>query len=326
MSVIASDDSGGHGKHYTWGGIPIAMKVTFLGTGGSIPSVNRSVSSAALQYGSDVLLFDCGEGTQRQLMMSSLSFMKIKRIFITHFHGDHFLGLPGLIQSMSFSGREDPLYIHGPAGMVELVNGIISLGYFAKGFEVWVGELDHGDTVKMDGYSVSAVRVDHSVPALGYVFQEDERPGRFLPGRAKGVGVPEGPLFSRLQRGHSVTVSGREVTPEMVMGPPRRGRKVVISGDTRPCQNLEEAARGADLLVHEATLDSSLADKAREFGHSTAEGAAGLAARAGVRSLFLNHISNRYEEPDLLEEEARQVFSGAVVAEDLMSVEVTVPD
>jgi ribonuclease Z len=298
------------------------MRITFLGTGGSIPSVNRSLPATALQYESEVLLFDCGEGTQRQFMMSSFSFMKVDKVFITHFHGDHFLGLPGLIQSMSFNGREEPLYIYGPEGLPDLVDRLVHLGYFAQRFDIYAKEMKHEETVEFDAYAVRAVEVDHSIPALGYVFEEKERRGRFMVERARQLGVPEGPNYRRLQQGETIWVGGKTISPNQVVGPPRKGRKVVFSGDTRPCSSLLHTASEADVLVHEATVDSSLSDKAREFGHSTAEEAAMLAKKAGVRLLYLNHISNRYDDVLEIQREAALVFPGVQVAEDLMEVEV----
>jgi len=302
------------------------VQLTFLGTGGGLPSPTRGVSALAVQIGRDVLLFDCGEGTQRQFMLSSLSFMKVTSVFITHFHGDHFLGLPGLVQSMNFSGREDDLWLYGPEGMDRIASTVISLGEFRPLFTVHASELKGGDRVDLGPYSVTAVTSDHTVPALSYVVQEADRRGRFLADRARELGVPEGPLFSRLQHGHSVTVNGRTVTPEEVMGPPRPGRKVVYSGDTRPTQALLEAARGAEVLVHEATLDSSLEEGAREYGHSTARGAAELARAAGVGTLILTHISNRYDDPSVLEAEAKAVFPNTLVAHDLMTFPVHLRD
>jgi ribonuclease Z len=298
------------------------MKLTFLGTGGGLPSPTRGVSATTLQVGREVVLFDCGEGTQRQFMMASVSYMKVSTIFISHFHGDHFLGLPGLIQSMNFSGREDPLYIYGPPGMVELTRTILSMGYFHAGFQIYAGELTDGDRVNLDSFSVTAVAGDHTVPALSFVIEEPPRRGKFLADRARELGVPEGPLFSQLQSGKTVVVGGREIEPGMVMGAPRKGRKVVISGDTRPTARLVEAAKGADVLVHEATLDSSLLEGAKEYGHSTAREAAEVAKGAEVGLLVLTHISNRYEDASVLEAEAKEVFPNTIAATDLMTLPV----
>ncbi|MDD1767987.1 MAG: ribonuclease Z [Methanomassiliicoccales archaeon] len=298
------------------------MRLVFLGTGGSIPAPNRNVSATALQLASEMILFDCGEGTQRQFMMSSASFMKVHKIFVTHFHADHFLGIPGMIQSMNFVGRDKPLEVFGPSGMIDIMRSLLRIGYFSPGFDVHVYELKAGEVVKFPGYSVEAVEVDHNVPALGYVLLGENRPGKFNLDAARALGVPEGPLFRALQQGKAVKVGKKTVTPDMVLGEARPGLKIAFSGDTRPCNRLIEAARGADVLVHEATADSSLRARADEFGHSTAEGAATVAAKANVSILYLNHISSRYEDTAVLGEEARRIFPKTKVVEDLMSVTV----
>jgi len=295
------------------------MDITFLGTGGSVPTTKRSTVAIALRIGPEVILFDCGEGTQRQLMASSVSFMRISRVFLTHHHGDHFLGLPGLIQSMNFYGRSAPLDVYGPSGTAKMTKAMLELGIFDLRYEVDGHDLAPGDEVRGEGHSVTAFQAKHTVPALGYVFQEDQRPGRFDVERALALGVVEGPSFARLVEGGNVKGRGGIVTPAMVMGPPRKGIRVVYSGDTAPCQGLERACQGADVLVHEATVASELEDKAREFGHSTARDAAELAKRAGVASLYLVHISGRYEDPSPLLEEARGIFPSTIIPNDLDS-------
>lgn len=293
------------------------MDLTFLGTGGSVPTTKRNTISIALRTGPEVLLFDCGEGTQRQIMASSVSFMRISRIFITHHHGDHFLGLPGLIQSMNFYGREDTLRIYGPEGTERMVMSLLGLGVFDRRFEVVGEDLGPGDKVAGNGYVVEAYQAKHTVPALAYAFQENPRPGRFDPEKAKALGVKEGPCFSKLVEGYSINVDGTMVTPEMVMGPPRKGLRVVYSGDTVPCLELESACQGADVLIHEATVTSDLEDKAREFGHSTAKDAATLARAANVSKLYMVHISGRYEDVGPLLQEASGIFSDVVIPNDL---------
>ncbi len=299
------------------------MQLTFLGTGGGLPSPSRGVSALAVQIGREVLLFDCGEGTQRQFMLSSLSFMKVSNIFITHFHGDHFLGLPGLMQSMNFSGREDDLHVYGPEGTIEAVSTMATLGAFRPLYDIHANEMSEGDIVDLGFCTVRAIAADHTVPALSFIVQEPERRGRFNAQRARQLGVPEGPLFARLQAGEPVVVDGVTIDPSEVLGPPRPGRKVVYSGDTRPNEALLEAARGAEVLVHEATLDSSLEEGAMEYGHSTARAAAEMAKAARVGQLILTHISTRYDTVETLEAEAREVFPNTVVAHDLMTFPVT---
>ena len=302
------------------------MKVVFLGTGGSWPTRYRNVMSIGMQFGSEVILFDCGEGTQRQMMRSTLSFMKIRRIFITHFHADHFLGLPGLFQTMNLNDREDDLHIYGPRGMSLLVKELTHLGYFKPGYRIIAHDMAPGDIVEGEGYSVKAVEVCHNVPAYGYVFQENERPGKFNKARALELGIPEGPLFRRLQQGQSVEVDGKRFTPEMVLGPPRKGIKISYSGDTAPCPSFEEASRDADLMIHEATGDMSLKEKVDEYGHSTAMEAAELAKRANVLRLALVHTSPRYEVPDIILKEAEAVFPEAMVPWDLEELEIRYRD
>ncbi len=299
------------------------MQLTFLGTGGGLPSPRRGVSAAAVQIGRDVVLFDCGEGTQRQFMLSSVSFMKISHVFITHFHGDHFLGLPGLLQSMSFSRREEPIWICGPEGMVELTRTVLELGYFDPGYEIIAQAMRDGDMIDIGDHTVLAVKADHTVPALSYVLQEKPLRGKFLAENARALGVPEGPMFGQLQSGRSVKLGERTISPDMVMGPPRPGRKIVISGDTRPTKALITAAKDADVLVHEATLDSTLEEGAIEYGHSTARDAGIVAFEANVGTLFLTHISNRYEDPTVLVEEAKEAFKNTILAEDLMTFQIT---
>lgn len=300
------------------------MRVIFLGTGGSLPSPRRNVTAVAVQVSSEIVLFDCGEGTQRQFMLSNASFMKVEHVFITHFHGDHFLGLPALVQSLNFSGRRRPLNIYGPGGTIETVRSMLSLGYFTSGFDIQAAEMEGGDVVELQGFSVAAVAMDHTVPCLGYVLAEDDRPGRFDPAKARRLGVPEGPRFRALQQGHPVEAGGRTITPDMVLGPKRRGRKIAISGDTRPVEAFADKAEGADLLIHEATLGSDLEAEAVMYGHTTAKGAAEIAVKARAKRLFMYHISPRYEDAGPLLEEARAVFPESYIASDLEEVQVTV--
>lgn len=300
------------------------MRVIFLGTGGSLPSPKRNVSAIALQTGPEILLFDCGEGTQRQFMLSSASFMKVTSVFITHLHGDHFLGIPAFVQSLSFSGRTKPLHIFGPPGTAETVKAMLGLGYFSSSFTVTACDLQDGESVSFFGYDVKAVGVDHTVPSLGYVLEEKMRPGKFNLKKARELDVPEGPMFRSLQEGHAIKIGSRTITPDMVLGPPRKGRKIAISGDTRPSKKLIRAARGADVLIHEATLESSLAEEAKEYGHTTAAEAAKIAKEAKVKNLYLYHISSRYDDSTVLLQEARRIFPNSYIAEDLTDFQVNI--
>ncbi|OPY31839.1 MAG: Ribonuclease Z [Methanomassiliicoccales archaeon PtaU1.Bin124] len=298
------------------------MELLFLGTGGSVPTPDRNTMALALRNGQHMLLFDCGEGTQRQFMRSRFSFMRLDRVFITHMHGDHFLGVLGLVQSMNFSGRERPLELFGPKGIEDVARQSVMLGHFELCFPLYWRELVPGDVVHGDGYSVTAVPTSHLPHSLGYVYEEDERPGRFDPQKAKEMGVPEGPMFSRLQDGRPVVVEGRTITPDQVMGPPRKGMKMAYSGDTLPDKRFIQAAKGSDAMVHEATTDSSLQEKANQYMHSTARQAAEAASQAEARRLFLVHISGRYEDTSSLLNEAREVFPESYLPNDLDLVEI----
>ena len=302
------------------------MKIVFLGTGGTYPSKMRNVTSVAIQMPGEVVMFDCGEGTQRQLMHSSISFMKIKKIFISHLHADHFLGIPGLIQSMSLNGREDRLDVFGPEGTHDNVESMLRLGYFKSGFDVVTEDLVAGTVKDFGGYTIRCVEADHSIPSLAFCLEEKQRTGRFDVKKAAKLLIPEGPLFRRLQEGKTISLGRRKILPEQVLGPPRPGRKVVYTGDTKPSKAVVKLAKGADVLIHDCTLDSSHKQLASDFGHSTASEAAAVAKAAGVRALFLVHLSPRYESHEVLEKEARKVFRNSRVAVDLMEVAVPCRD
>jgi ribonuclease Z len=295
------------------------LSVFFAGTAGSIPTARRGLPAVLVRRGGDRILFDCGEGTQRQLV-SSVGLMDLTEVFLTHFHADHWLGLPGMLKTFDLRGRERPLAIHGPRGLREL----LALALRAAGrvrFELELVELESGDVLERDGYRIAPVAVAHRSPAFGYVIFEDQRPGTFDPRKATELGLIPGPEFGRVQRGETV----RGVAPEQVMGAPRPGRKIVISGDTSPCQELQIAAHGADVLIHEATFAEEETDRAAETGHSTASQAATLARDADVRLLALTHFSTRYPM-GLLRDEARAVFSRTVLPRDFDTIEIPFPE
>jgi ribonuclease Z len=284
------------------------------------------VSALSVQREGDIMLFDCGEGTQRQMMRFGTGFT-LDDIFITHVHADHFLGLTGLLRTMALQGRIEPLALHGPPRSARILDQAVRLGVERVPFEVEIVEVPPGEIVRRSGYAVEAFDVAHRTPAVGWALQEDERLGRFDVERARGLGVPEGPLFGRLHRGEAVELDGRRVEPAEVVGPARPGRRVVYTGDTGPAVSVLEAARDADLLIHDATFGEEEAERARETHHTTALGAARLAARAGVRRLVLTHLSARYADAAyLLEDEARSAFPDAVVAHDGLVVEVPFSD
>ena len=297
------------------------LKVTFLGTSGTVPSVDRNTSSILLNYSGCKILFDCGEGTQRQMMKAKTGF-NLEAIFITHLHTDHFIGIFGLLETMSLNGREKPLSIYSPNSKF-LRKLFREFGYHNLEFPVRVVGLKDGDFVRFENFKVLAFKTDHIVESLGYAFIEDERRGKFNVEKAKELGIPPGPLYSKLARGEAVEFGGRIITPDMVLGEKRPGWKVVYTGDTAPVEKLLEIAKNADLLIHDAAFTSDLNDWAKETKHSTARDAAVIAKKANVKKLVLTHISARYsKEPEKLLEEAKQIFENVVVAEDFMEIEL----
>ena len=306
----------------------MSLRVLFLGTSASVPTLRRSLPAIAIRREGELILFDCGEGTQRQMIKAKVGFNRETRIFITHMHGDHMLGLPGVIQTMSLLDRSRPLYIYGPEGIRDFIEAIRETVRFSLRFRIEVQEVtSEGVIYDCNDYEVRAGWSEHTVPTVAYALIEKQRPGRFNPERALSLGVPKGPLWSRLQRGLTVELpNGRIVKPEDVLGPPRRGRKIVYTGDTRPSRGIIELAKGADVLIHDATFADDLAERAREDMHSTASEAASVAKEAGVKLLVLTHISARYEDTDILLEEARRVFPNVLVAEDFMSLDVPLPE
>jgi ribonuclease Z len=295
------------------------LDVLFIGTAGSAPSARRGLPATLVRRGGERMLFDCGEGTQRQLVRS-VGLVELEEVFITHFHADHVLGLPGMLKTFSLRGRERPLTVYGPAGLRALFAGlkpVIGRTTFPIGLE----ELSPNDRLERDGYRIAAFQVDHGTPAVGYALVEDERPGHLDAERAEELGVKPGPDFGRLQRGE--TVDG--VSPEQVMGQRRRGRKIVLAGDTAPCDMTRAVAFRADLLVHEATFLDEEGARAAETRHSTARQAAELAAGAEVHMLALTHVSPRYGGGEL-REEARTVFENTIVPRDFDRVELPFPE
>lgn len=299
------------------------LRILFLGTGGSLPTRNRNPSAIMVNREGELLLFDCGEGTQQQMMRAKTGMKALTSIFITHFHADHMLGLPGLIQTMSFLGRTEPLRIYGPQKVKEFVGILSELGYYKLRFELDAIELVPGEIVARDGYCIQAIETDHSVPSLGYALLEDSLKGRFNREKAIALGVPPGPLFSKLHSGMDVEVDGRLIRSEDVVGQTRPGRKVVYTGDTRPCDSILKVSMDADVLIHDSTLASDQEEWAKESKHSTAFEAASLAKEAGVDRLVLTHISSRYtDDVSTLLREAQSVFENVIIAEDLMEMDV----
>src|SRR6266850_2911310 len=305
------------------------LTVTFLGTSAARPTVERNVSGLAVHREGETLLFECGEGTQRQMMRYGVSFA-LSEIFFTHFHADHFLGVIGLIRTLGLQGRTDPMRLYGPKGAKKVLAQAISLGVERVPFEVTVTEVKAGDTIgeegrgKREGYDVRVFATEHGGGSVGYALEEHERLGRFDPDKARTLGIPEGPLWGKLTKGEDVQLSdGQTVRPSDVVGAARPGRLVAFTGDTRPCAATVDAAREADLLIHEATFGEEERERARDTGHSTAKEAAQIALAAKAKRLLLSHVSARYSiSADELVKEAREVFPNASVAKDGLEVDV----
>jgi len=299
------------------------MELIFLGTSGSIPTVQRGIPSIALKRDREILLFDVAEGTQRQMAIAHISPMKVSAVFITHLHGDHFLGLAGLVQTMSLLFRTAALDVYCPAGERGRLETYLKIAHYTLTFEVRINELSPGEEIRRNGYRIMTSEANHPVPSLAYAFAEDDRPGRFDMGKAEALGMKSGPDFSKLKAGLSVKLKdGRTVRPEDIMGPPRPGRKIVYTGDTKPSEQIVKLAKGADVLIHDCTFSDELADMADENSHSNPAKAADVAIRADVRQLVLTHISPRYDDDTVLLEQAKKVFPNTVVARDLLVIEI----
>ena len=297
------------------------LDIVFLGTAGSMPTAQRAPAALLVRRGGDRLLFDCAEGTQRQLLRSSVGLVDLPEIFLTHFHADHVLGLPGMLKTFSLRGRELPMDVYGPRGLGDLMASLKRV-VGKLSYELRLIELEPGDVLERDGFRLAAFGVAHGVTALGWSLIEATRPGRFDVAVADALGVPNGPERGRLQHGEAVTLAdGTTIAPEQVVGPPRPGRKLAITGDTAPSETIVEAAWGAEVLITEATFSDEEAQRARETMHQTAAQAADVARRADVRLLALTHLSNRYFGPEIARE-AREVFPETVVPRDFDVVEV----
>jgi ribonuclease Z len=299
----------------------VDLDLVFLGTAGSMPTAQRAPAALLVRRGGERLLFDCAEGTQRQLLRSAVGLVDLREIFLTHFHADHVLGLPGMMKTFALRGREVPLTVYGPAGLNELLR---SLKYVIGklSYDLRLVELEPGDVLERDGYRLATFAVSHGVSSLGWSLIEATRPGRFDVEGADTLGVPNGPERGLLQRGQPVTLAdGRTITPEQVLGPPRRSRKIVVTGDTAPSDELVDAAWGADVLVTEATFADEERERAEETLHQTATQAAELARRAEVVMLALTHLSSRYFGPEVARE-ARAIFPETVVPRDFDVIHV----
>ena len=304
------------------------MEITFLGTSSAVPSKYRSQPSIALKAFGEIMLFDCGEATQRQLANVKVSPMKIDKIFISHLHGDHILGLPGLIQSMGFRGRssENPLHIYGPIGLQKMKEAIFNLGYFTIDFPIIIHEINNNGSnadivTETEEYIIECIKTQHNVVNLAYSIYEKKKP-RFLREKAIELGINPGPDFGKLHKGNKIQVNGKTIKPEQVLGPSRTGSKIVYSGDTTPCEEMITLAKNATLLIHEATYKEEDKDKATNNAHSTSSQAAKIAKEANVSRVILTHISTRYTNIDDLKKEALDVFENTEIAYDFMIIEI----
>ena len=306
----------------------MSLQIIFLGTAGSVPTPKRSLPAIVLLRKGEQVMFDCGEGAQRQMIKAKVGFHKKMKVFISHMHGDHVLGLPGLLQTMALLDREKKLEIYGPNGIKKFLENIRETVQFVLTFPIEIHEIyEAGVVCEEKEYVVQAVWANHVIPTLAYAFIEKPRPGKFYPEKARKLGVPEGPLWSRLQHGHKIKLSnGKIIKPEDVTGPLRPGRKIVYTSDTKPFKSFVKFAAGADLLIHDATLGDELAERAEEDGHSTPEQAAKNANKANVKKLILTHISARYDDASILLEQAKKIFKNTQVAEDFMKIEIPLLD
>lgn len=299
------------------------MEIIFLGTSSAVHSKNRNHASIALKAFGEVMLFDCGEATQRQMIQTNVSPMKISKIFISHYHGDHILGLPGLLQSMGLLGREDKLTIYGPKGLDIIRDAIFSLGYCKFEFPIEFIEIDTGTVVETEEYIIKAQLVQHNVPNMAYSIEEIKKP-RFLREKALELGVPVGPDFGRLHNGEEIEIDGRIIKPEQVLGEPRKGIKITYSGDTIPCEEMIEFAKDSTLLIHESTFVKEDYLNAEEHFHSTSVDAANIAKQSNSKELILTHISTRYNEEynKIMLREAKEVFENTRLAHDFMNIKL----
>jgi ribonuclease Z len=297
------------------------LKIVFLGTAGTVPSVDRNTSAVFVQYSGYRFLFDCGEGAQRQMMIARLGFRNLDHIFITHMHTDHFIGIFGLIETLSLNGRKKDLNFYTPKP--DILKALFEIfGYENLDFELKVKKVSGGDEVDFSDFKVVAFETEHIVESVGYaLIERDSR--KFDREKALSLGIPPGPIYARLKRGETIVWQGKLVTPEMVLGEIRKGRKIVYTGDTRPCEKTVEISRDADLLIHDAAFSEELKDRAVESGHSTAKEAAEVARKANVKKLVLTHISARYSKnPEILLEEARPIFENVELARDFLELRV----
>lgn len=304
--------------------MPEPMELTFLGTSAAAPTVERNLSAIALQFRGEHLLFDCGEGTQRQMMKAGISYMKINHVFISHFHADHFLGLPGMIATMNMYERTEPLNIYGPKHVKEKIEKALNLALMKLEFKINCIELKKGIMLKGDNFEVRAFPLKHVTHCFGFTVKEKDKKGEFQRKKAEELGIPVGPLYAKLTHGKNVTVNGKIFKPEDVMdySKGRKGRKVCIVMDTQASASYVNELKDADVLVHESVFGDDGIERAKETMHSTARQAAQLAKKANVKKLYLTHFSGRYKELDELIAQAKEEFEEVYTAKDLMKIQI----
>lgn len=298
------------------------MKLVFLGTSAAQPTIERGMTCICLVLDKEILMFDAGEGAQIAFQKAKLGWNKKMKIFVTHLHGDHCVGILGLLQTMSLQNRTESLDIFGPPGIDEFLAANLKILNFGLTFPVRIIKIKEGPVFDDPAYEIHVCEAEHSIPAYSYLFAEKDRPGKFYPEKAKQMGVPEGELWHELQSGKKVKVGEKTIKPSDVMGEKRSGRKIGISGDTRPTKKLEEFFRGCDYITFDSTYSDTLRDKAKENYHSTSVEAAELAKRAGVSNLILTHFSARYDDAEELVKEAKAIHGSAIAAKDLMEIEI----
>lgn len=298
------------------------MKLVFLGTAGAQPTVDRGLTCICLEKEAEVLMFDAGEGAQLSYLKSGLGWNKKMKIFVTHLHGDHCVGILGLLQTMTMQNRTEPLEIYGPEGIEEFIAANIKVLNFGLSFPVMITSIEEEKVIDEKTYSVFSCKADHSVPAYSYLFEEKDKPGRFNTEKAKQLGIPEGKLWNQLQNGHEIKVGDKIVKPSEVLGEKRPGKKIGISGDTRPTKELEEFFKNCNYLSFDSTFLDELKDKAIETHHSTAKEAATLAKNANVENLILTHFSARYKDESVLVDEAKTIHGSVIGAKDLLEIEI----
>ena len=298
------------------------MKLVFLGTAGAQPTEERSLSCICIEKEGEILMFDAGEGAQVSYLKSGLGWNKRMKIFVTHLHGDHCIGILGLLQTMTLQHRAEVVEIYGPDGIEEFIASNIKILKFGLSFPVMITSVGEEKIVDEETYSIYACKADHSILTFSYLFQEKDRPGRFFPEKAKKLGIPEGNLWSQLQKGHAIQVDNMTINPSQVLGEKRPGKKIGISGDTRPTKKLEGFFKNCDYLVFDSTFLDELKDKAVETHHSTAKEAASLAKNANVSNLILTHFSARYKDESVLENEAKTIHNSVIAAKDQLQIEI----